>query len=101
MLYARTVSGNMMVKVVPRFEHGQLRAAHGPYLQAVGELHLAHREVASGRKVQLLELLGSTQPLPHLYEPRLIHLTDEQLFFMGYERAGGAWTLQQWECDLI
>jgi hypothetical protein len=54
---------------------------------------------ANGRKVQALTLLGAD--LPRLFEPRLVALSTNVLRFVGFEREGDAWHMQEWECELL
>lgn len=71
-------------------------AARGHGNSATGDLHLTHR-TAGGRKIPLLQLLGADCQWPSLYEPRLVALSAREFGFIGLERHGDAWVLQQWD----
>lgn len=81
-------------------EQGALRTAIGRVHGMCGELYLTRANVDGERQVQALQLLGVAERPPMLYEPRLTHLFDDELHFVGYERAGRAWVLQEWRCKM-
>jgi len=88
----------MRVTVRLRREHGRPRPPVGQKQAAVGDLHLAY-VTANGRKVQALQVLGAD--CPRLFEPRLVALSTNVMRFIGFERAEGAWHLQEWEIELL
>lgn len=90
----------MRVRVRLRREGGAFRQPVGQGHSASGDLHLSYRTV-DGHRVPLLQLLGSDRPWPVLFEPRLRHLSAREFGFLGYERDGRAWVLQQWDCEML
>jgi hypothetical protein len=38
---------------------------------------------------------------PALFEPRLVALSANEFQFLGLERHGNAWVMQQWDCELL
>ena len=90
----------MRVRVRLRREGGVYRAPYGQGHTATGDLHLTHR-TAEGRRVALLQLLGADRQWPSLFDPRLVTLSARRLGFIGFERHGQAWVLQQWECEVL
>lgn len=90
----------MRVKVRLRREGGAYRPPFGQGHSAIGDLHLTHR-TKDGRRVPLLQLLGADRQWPSLYEPRLLSLSAREFGFLGFERHGDAWVLQQWDCELL
>jgi len=64
----------------------------------VGDLHLSY-VTTGGRKVQTLQVLGAD--CPRLFEPRLVALSTNVMRFIGFERTGDAWVMQEWECELL
>jgi hypothetical protein len=90
----------MKVKVRLRREGGAYRPPYGHGHTATGDLHLTHR-TADGRRIPLLQLLGAERQWPNLFEPKLVSLGARQFCFLGFERSGDAWVLQQWDCELL
>jgi hypothetical protein len=90
----------MRVKVRLRREGGAYRQPYGLGHTAIGDLFLAHK-TKDGRRVPLLQLLGANQQWPNLYEPRLIAWCAGEFKFIGLERHGNAWVLQQWDCEAL
>jgi hypothetical protein len=90
----------MRVRVRLRREGGAFRPPYGQGHTATGDLHLTHR-TADGRKVPLLQLLGADRQWPSLFEPKLVSLSARSFNFIGFERHGQAWVLQQWDCELL
>jgi hypothetical protein len=90
----------MHVRVRLRREGGAHRPPYGQGHSATGDLHLTHRS-ADGRRIPLLQLLGADRRWPNLYEPRLVALSAREFGFIGFERHGQAWVLQQWDCELL
>ena len=72
----------------------------GPKDTATGDLHLTYR-AARNRRVAVLQLLGADRISPNLYERRLVDLSANRFRFIGRERAGKAWVLQEWVCELL
>lgn len=90
----------MKIRVRLRREGGAYRQPYGQGHTATGDLRLTHR-TTDGRRIPLLQLLGADRQWPNLYEPRLIGLDGGGLAFIGFERCGNAWVLQQWDCELL
>lgn len=88
----------MQARVSLRRDAGKPRQPFGQRTTFTGDLHLAY-VTANGRKVQALQLLGAD--CPRLFEPRLVDLSTNILRFVGFERSGGAWVMQEWECELL
>jgi hypothetical protein len=51
--------------------------------------------------IPLLQLLGADRIWPNLYEPRLVSLSAREFAFLGFQRHGEAWVMQQWDCELL
>jgi len=90
----------MRVQVRLRREAGASRAVFGQGHTCTGDLFLTYRSEAN-RRVGVLQLLGADKQWPNLMEPRLVNLGGQQLVFLGYERHGRAWVLQEWECEVL
>jgi hypothetical protein len=90
----------MRVRVRLRRDGGAFRQPYGQGHTATGDLHLTYRTVDT-RRVQKLELLGANRVWPSLFEPRLLALSAGELQFLGFERCGNAWVMQQWNCELL
>jgi hypothetical protein len=90
----------MRVRVRLRREGGAQRQPYGQGHTATGDLHLTNRTVDT-RRVQKLELLGADRVWPALFEPRLVALSANEFHFLGFERCGNAWVMQQWDCELL
>lgn len=91
---------SMRVRVSLRRETGKPRPPFGQRAAATGDLHLSQLTV-HGRRVDSLQLLGADRECPRLFEPRLVALSTNVLRFIGFERAGDAWVMQEWECELL
>jgi hypothetical protein len=83
-----------------RREGGAFRQPYGLGHTATGDLHLTYR-TASGRRVPLLQLLGTERQWPALYEPKLVSMLGTNFSFLGFERDDRAWVMQQWDCELL
>jgi hypothetical protein len=90
----------MRVRVRLRREGGAFRQPFGNDHSSTGDLYLTFR-TRDGRKIPLLQLLGADRQWPNLYEPRLVSLSARQFAFLGFERHGEAWVMQQWDCELL
>lgn len=90
----------MKVRVRLRREGGAFRPPYGQGHSATGDLYLTHR-TTDGRRVPLLQLLGADRQWPNLYEPKLVALSAQEIQFLGFERSGAAWVMQQWDCELL
>lgn len=91
---------SMRVKVRLEREQGVFRALYGPKDSAEGDLHLTYR-TARNRRVAVLQLIAADKQWPNLYEPRLVDLSANRLRFVGAERVGQAWHMQEWICELL
>jgi hypothetical protein len=89
----------MRAKVMLEREAGVFRPSHDRKNTGTGDLHLTYR-TARDRRVAVLQLLGCDQQWPNLYEPRLVDLSANRLRFVGAERIGQAWYVQEWICEL-
>jgi hypothetical protein len=90
----------MHVKVVLERERGIFRASYGPRDAGTGDLHLTYR-TARNRRVPVLQLLCADRQWPNLYDPKLVDLSANRLRFVGHERAGEAWVVQEWICEVL
>jgi len=50
--------------------------------------------------VPVLQLIGADKKWPNLYDPKLVELGANRLRFVGAERSGYAWHVQEWICEL-
>ncbi len=90
----------MRVRVVLERERGVYRAKYGPADAGTGDLHLTYR-TARNRRVAVLQLLGCDREWPNLFEPRLVDLAASRMRFVGAERVGEAWHVQEWICEVL
>jgi hypothetical protein len=90
----------MRVKVILERECGVFRPAYGPADAGVGDLHLTYR-TARNRRVAVLQLLGADKQWPNLYEPKLVDLAANRFRFVGHEKSGEAWVVQEWKVELL
>jgi len=90
----------MQAKVVLERERGVFRAKYGPVDAGTGDLHLTYR-TSGNRRVAVLQLIGCDRAWPNLYEPRLVDLSANRMRFVGAERVGEAWHIQEWICDVL
>jgi hypothetical protein len=90
----------MRVKVVLEREAGAFIQVLGPKSAATGDLYLTYRAVLN-RRIAVLQLLGADRQWPNLYDPKLVDLSADRMRFVGHERAGNAWVVQEWICDLV
>jgi hypothetical protein len=90
----------MRVKVVLEREKGEFRPACGPKDAGTGDLHLTYRS-ARNRRVAVLQLIAADRQWPNLYEPRLVDLSARRMRFVGSERVGKAWVVQEWVCEVL
>jgi hypothetical protein len=76
---------------VPRWQFGRL-----PRLR--GSMEIANERDA-GRTVVVARLLGVLEPgtsPPDLYEPVIVHMTDDMFVLKGVEQYGEAQVVQSW-----
>lgn len=90
----------MRVRVALEREAGEYRPALGNKARATGDLHLTYRTNGS-RRVAVLQLLGADRVFPNLYDPKLVDLSANRMRFVGAERTGSAWHVQEWICELL
>lgn len=90
----------MQVRVVLEREAGVFKAAYGPKASGTGDLHLTYRTTRN-RRVAVLQLLGADRQWPSLYDPKLVDLSANRLRFVGHERVGEGWHLQEWVCEVL
>lgn len=81
-------------------DKGEFIASYGPRSVASGDLHLTYR-TNRNRRVAVLQLLGADKRWPNLYDPKLVDLSASRMRFVGHERAGSAWVLQEWVCEVL
>ncbi|GAB3759125.1 hypothetical protein GCM10028796_05840 [Ramlibacter monticola] len=62
-------------------------------------MHLTYR-TNRNRRVAVLQLIGADKKWPSLYDAKLVELSANRLRFVGAERTGNAWHVQEWICDL-
>jgi hypothetical protein len=90
----------MQVRVVLERERGEYRPSMGPKDAGTGNLHLTYR-TSRNRRVAMLQLLSADKQWPNLYDPKLVDLSANRLRFVGIERVGNAWVVQEWICELV
>jgi hypothetical protein len=90
----------MQVRVVLERERGEYRSCMGPKDAGMGNLHLTYR-TSRNRRVAVLQLLSADKQWPNLYDPKLVDLSANRLRFVGIERVGNAWVVQEWICELV
>jgi hypothetical protein len=90
----------MRVKVVLEREAGVFKPSYGPKEAGTGDLHLAYR-TARNRRVPVLKLIGADRAWPNLYDPKLVDLSANRMRFVGAERVGEAWHMQEWICEVL
>jgi hypothetical protein len=90
----------MHVRVFLERRGGEFIAAHGPKDAARGDLHLTYRSNRN-RRVAVLQLISADRKWPNLYDPKLVELSANTMRFVGAERTGNAWHVQEWICELL
>lgn len=90
----------MRVRVLLERDKGEFVASYGPRDGATGDLHLTYRS-ARNRRVAVLQLLSADRRWPNLYDPKLVDLSANRMRFVGAERSGNAWHVQEWVCELL
>lgn len=90
----------MRVRVVLERQKGEFIAAYGPQDAGTGDLHLTYR-TSRNRRVAVLQLLSADRRWPNLYDPKLVDLSANHMRFVGAERSGNAWHVQEWVCELL
>lgn len=90
----------MRVRVVLERECGEYRPSFGARDAGMGDLHLTYR-TASNRRVAVLQLLSADRQWPSLYDPKLVDLSANKLRFVGSEKVGAAWVVQEWVCEVL
>jgi hypothetical protein len=91
---------SMRAKVVLEREGGVFRPSYGQKETGTGDLHLTYR-TARNRRVAVLQLLSADRQWPNLYDPKLVDLSANRLRFVGAERVGEAWHIQEWICEVL
>lgn len=89
----------MRVRVILEREKGEFIASYGPKDVGVGDLCLTYR-TSGNRRVAVLKLIAANRPWPNLYDPKLVDLSAGKMRFVGAERCGRAWHVQEWICEL-
>jgi hypothetical protein len=89
----------MRVRVVLERERGEFCQSYGR-IAGEGDLYLTYR-TSQNRRVAVLQLLGAERLFPNLYDPKLVDLGADTMRFVGYERTGQAWHMQEWICELL
>jgi hypothetical protein len=90
----------MQARVVLERVRGEFVPSCGPKEAATGDLHLSYR-TSRNRRVAVLKLLGADRSWPNLYDPKPVDLSANRLRFVGAERVGNAWHVQEWICELV
>lgn len=90
----------MRVRVVLERDKGEYRPAMGSKQAGTGDLHLTYR-TARNRRIAVLQLIGADRQWPNLYEPRLVDLSARRMRFVGSEKVGAAWVVQEWICEVL
>lgn len=90
----------MRVRVILERNRGESVVAYGPREAGTGNLHLTYR-TSRNRRVAVLQLLSADRKWPNLYDPKLVDLSANRMRFVGAERSGNAWWVQEWTCDLL
>ncbi|MDM0076924.1 hypothetical protein QTH90_21120 [Variovorax sp. J2P1-59] len=99
----------MRVRVELRRNQGAWIARFRKQVDLIGELETGRREF-DGRSVMFLHLLQMESPnglpveSPVLYDPKVTDVVDDEIRFLGFERApppSRVWTLQQWDVFLL
>lgn len=90
----------MRVKVVLEREMGEFKPSYGPKDCGTGDLHLTYR-TNRNRRVAVLQLIAADRKWPNLYDPRLVDLSANRMRFVGSERVGNAWVVQEWVCEVL
>lgn len=89
----------MRVKVVLERQKGEYIPAYGPKEIGTGDLHLTYR-TSRNRRVGVLQLIAADKKWPNLYDPKLVELSADRMRFVGSERVGNAWVVQEWICTM-
>lgn len=90
----------MRARVILERERGEFIASYGPRESGTGQLHLTYR-TSRNRRVAVLQLLSANCKWPNLYDPKLVDLSANRMRFVGAERCGNAWHVQEWICELL
>lgn len=72
----------------------------GPTEAGTGDLHLTYRS-SRNRRVAVLQLIAADRQWPSLYDPKLVDLSANRMRFVGSERVGNAWVVQEWICEMV
>lgn len=94
------ILSSMRVRVVLERERGEYRPSFGNKEAGSGDLHLTYR-TTHNRKVPVLQLIGADKKWPNLYDPKLVDLSANRMRFVGAERVGNAWHVQEWICEVV
>lgn len=90
----------MRVRVLLERVSGEFVPSYGPREGATGDLHLTYR-TSRNRRVAVLQLIAADKKWPNLYDPKLVDLSANRMRFVGAERTGNAWHVQEWVCELL
>lgn len=94
------ILSSMRARVILARLQGEFVPAHAQTNAAVGDLHLTYRN-SRNRRVAVLQLIAVEKKWPNLYDPKLVELSANTLRFVGGERTGNAWCVQEWICELM
>lgn len=88
----------MRAKIRIMRQQGELRQPIGQEREC--ELWLRHEKLpGEDRTVPVLRTIGDDRHA--MYDPRVTYVTAGTIRFMGMEREGRAWHVQEWSCDLV
>ena len=90
----------MRARVVLERVNGEFVPSYGPKQAGTGDLLLTYR-TNRNRRVAVLQLIAADKKWPNLYDPKLVDLSANRLRFVGAERNGNAWHVQEWICELV
>jgi hypothetical protein len=90
----------MRVRVILERERGEYRPSFGNKEEGSGDLHLTYRS-SRNRRVAVLKLIAADRKWPNLYDPKLVDLSANRMRFVGAERVGNAWHVQEWICEVL
>jgi hypothetical protein len=90
----------MRAKVILERVRGEFVPSYGPKEVGTGDLHLTYR-TSRNRRVAVLQLIAADKKWPNLYDPKLVDLSAERMRFVGAQREGNAWYVQEWICELV
>lgn len=80
--------------------NGEFVPSYGPKAAGTGDLHLTYRN-SRNRRVAVLQLIAADKKWSNLYDLKLVDLSANRLRFVGAERTGSAWHVQEWISELL